>query len=145
MKASIILLGFFLSTYAAAQTNPPIETPCSRENSHAEQRTCLISENAKSERFLVSTEKNLIIALQHWDEDAGYKVRSITALKSASTSFRRMRTIDCEFQATLATGGNGAGDMRLICQIEFNMRRIAQLQNVTKSLSIERQGEYIAR
>lgn len=134
MRTLLSIVIFLLPFFALAQDNVIQKNECGSHGSHSEERACYIAENAKSEQMLGNAEASTLSALHRWDEDAHFKSRSIAAFKNTTTNFRQMRKINCEFQATLAAGGNGAGDMRLDCQIELNQRRIIELQKTTASL-----------
>jgi hypothetical protein len=80
-----------------------------------------------SSMALQKAEEDLHVAIAHWDEDENWKIKSANALRTSSRDFNRYRKSQCDFNASLAAGGNGAGDMRLECIIELNKQRLDML------------------
>jgi len=107
---------------------------CYQLTSHVEIRTCLET-NAKESALADSqVEISLRSALTQWNEEDQYKTRSITKFDAAISQFQHYRKSQCEFQASLAAGGNAASDRGLRCQIDLNEKRIAELHFIMKSL-----------
>ena len=70
--------------------------------------------------------------------------RTLAAFEGASREYQRYRHEQCEYVASLAFGGNGAEDRRLLCQIELDRRRTSNLKEARTSASNyrdERPGE----
>lgn len=134
MRTAIITAALLMPMLAAAQRSAGAESACLGLAAHADARRCLISEASKSDDRLERAERNLRQALSRWQEDAGYKQYSLAAQEVASAEFLRARSAQCELQATLAAGGNGANDRRLLCRVELNERRVTDIQAIAVSL-----------
>ncbi len=68
------------------------------------------------------------------DEEARYIDQALSAFDAASKQYAQFRKTQCEVPAKLAFGGNAADDRRLLCQIELDARRMADLARDTKSI-----------
>jgi hypothetical protein len=134
MRSVFAIVFLLLPCLATAQRNAEADAMCFGLASHAEARKCLITAEAKSEQRLMQAEKDLVGVLGKWDEDEVYKKRSVAAHRLAISEFSRMREAQCDFLATLAAGGNGAGDRRLLCRIELNERHTLDLRALALSL-----------
>lgn len=75
----------------------------------------------------VSAQRNGVAEKQCYEKPSHAEV---SAFEAAASQFLRYRQSQCEFQTSLAAGGNGAVDRRLLCEIDLNNRRIAELQTV---------------
>jgi uncharacterized protein YecT (DUF1311 family) len=107
---------------------------CSALSSHAESRSCLEKKAKRSSDKLKKSEEDLAAAIEGWGQESFWKKKSAAALKESSRSFYQHRKSQCDFKASLAAGGNGAGDMRLECTIEMNRERMARLREIMKGL-----------
>ena len=134
MVRFIILPLRALPAIAQAQRSAEAEDLCFGQASHPEIRACLKVQAKASEQALRAAEANVLAALERWEQEPSYKSRGKEALKASSRAFDRMRQAQCEFQATLAAGGNGSGERRLLCEVELNRQRVAELQAVVASL-----------
>ena len=134
MRNAIITAVLSLPMLVAAQRSVPAESICLGLPAHANARSCLVAEAAKSDGRLEQAERNLRQALDHCQEDESFKRSGIAAQKRASAEFLRARSAQCELQATLAAGGNGANDRRLLCRIELNERRVTDIQAIASSI-----------
>jgi hypothetical protein len=112
-----------LAGFAAADTSD-----CAALSSHAESRACLSKKAYASSVALQDAEEELAKAITHWDEDPYWKSKSANALRTSNQDFYRYRESYCDFSASLAAGGNGAGDMRLECIMELNRQRLDMLR-----------------
>jgi uncharacterized protein YecT (DUF1311 family) len=119
---------------ASAQRDTLAQEQCFKVASHAEARACLEAQSKQSDLALKKAESSLRSALAQWDQETQYKSRSTAQVERAAATFQRYRESQCEFQASLAAGGNGSGDRRLLCHIELNRRRVAELQAAQASL-----------
>ena len=108
------------------QRNPAAES-CFDIGSQAQAKECLESRSAASEQALQAAEKTALTALRDWDDTPSNRKRSIDALQQANQQFRVYRSAQCSLQATLAAGGTGTAHRRLLCLIELNERRVADL------------------
>jgi uncharacterized protein YecT (DUF1311 family) len=102
---------------AVAQRNESAASNCYMQPSHAEARDCLTLKRQESEATLRKA------------ESAALKPHE---LQLASRKFAAYRHAQCEWQAALADGGNAASDRRLLCEIELNERRAAELKGTGK-------------
>lgn len=122
------------STAANAQVLKAQSGKCSKAGDHASERSCLILEAKNSQIELDVTEKKFLQKLENWDEESGYKKRTKGLFLTASKQHIQLRKAQCELLASLAAGGNGAGDMRLECIIELNTRRTDEIRSLSDSL-----------
>lgn len=103
---------FSLSGYTLAVPN------CGgKASSHADERACWIKAAEKSNARVHSAEESLRKRIKSWDEDANCVETTLALFDESTRRFSRHRQSQCEFEASIAAGGNGAGDMRLSCQI----------------------------
>ena len=135
MNSRLVLSFFLLSAASAlAQSSAPGEKQCFRKPSHVEARACLEEQAKQSAMSVKQAESNVRSSLAKWDQEPSYKSRSTSELEAASLQFVRFRDSQCAFHASMAAGGNGAGDRRLLCEIELNNRHIADLQRIHRFL-----------
>ncbi len=104
---------------------------CNSERVHAAQRACLSREALRYNDAVLAAQAVVRKRITAWDEDAGYKARSLKLFSATTRQYQRYRSSQCEFDASAAAGGNGAGDMRLTCQIELDGAYLTDLQNQT--------------
>ena len=64
------------------------------------------------------------------NEDQLAKKRALAALDSAAVRFRQFKAAQCEFEASTAAGGNGAGDLRALCDIALDKVYIDRLRDL---------------
>jgi hypothetical protein len=129
-----VLLAAAISVSALAQRSSPAEKLCIAKQSHAEARACLEAEAEATARSVQDAESSALAALDRWNEEPNYKSNSAAALRESSKAFAQMRSVQCGYLASLAAGGNGAGDRRLLCEIALNERRVADLRASIASL-----------
>lgn len=134
MKRIFLTAIGLLPFVVAAQTNAAAAQSCFSEPSHADARACLEARLKSSADAMQKAEAMAFAALERWGEEPHYKSQSAAALRASSVAFVRMRATQCEFAASLAAGGNGATDRRLLCEIELNERRSAELRASISSL-----------
>ncbi|MBK1715370.1 lysozyme inhibitor LprI family protein [Rubrivivax gelatinosus] len=134
MRNAIIAAALSLPMLAVAQRSAKAETTCLGLLGHADARSCLIAEAAKSDWRLEEAERDLRQVVCNWQENESYKRTALAAQKQAHAEFLRARSAQCELQATLAAGGNGANDRRLLCRIELNDRRVAEVRSIAASI-----------
>ena len=91
-----------------------------RSSSHAGERACWIKAAEKSDLLVRSAQESLRKRIKSWDENAEYIERTLVLFDESTKRFSRYRQSQCEFEASAAAGGNGAGDMRLSCQIALD-------------------------
>lgn len=91
-----------------------------RSSSHASERACWVKAAEKSNALVRSAQVSLRERIKNWGEEAGSIERTLVLFDESAKRFNRYRQAQCEFAASTAAGGNGAGDMRLSCQITLN-------------------------
>lgn len=116
-----------VSASATAQRNKPAED-CFSVGSQADARECLTKRFGISEAELKKSENAVLRLIKAWDESPSARDRSTKTFKASSIQFRHYRTAQCEMQASFAAGGTGTGHRRLLCAIDLNERRLADLQ-----------------
>lgn len=128
-RSVLVLLFCFAGVAAVAQAcaAAPAEA-CGRKRSHAEERSCYAELARSSGAELDRAERALVRQVERWDEEAGYRQRTKSLLLASFDRFRAFRAAQCEAEASLAAGGNGAGDMRLSCMARLNRSRITELR-----------------
>jgi uncharacterized protein YecT (DUF1311 family) len=97
------------------------------DRSHVESRACLQAKVDSSTSQLHHSEEEMIMALSTRDEEQSSKKRSLALFDSSVKAFVRYRAQHCELLASLAAGGNSAGDIRLSCFYELNQMRISEI------------------
>jgi uncharacterized protein YecT (DUF1311 family) len=131
MKLIALILGCVAvvsaSSLALSQRAPEAETACSSTTGHADARDCLIRRAAHAASLVADAERTFKTVLSTSAEDPIEISRAVTAFERASQQYDRYRKDQCDFVAALALGGNGASDRRLLCQIELDNRRVADL------------------
>ena len=113
---------------AQAQRESGAEKVCFRREGHANQSECLIDKAAQSAIDVQKAERTFLDALAKSGNPPAEIQRASLALSASSKAYESFRQIHCDFIATLALGGNGAGDRRLLCQIELDRRRLKDLR-----------------
>lgn len=126
---SPLLAGLLLVLPSIALAVGPAAEQCFNLPSHAEARACLESRESESSAVIGRTENAFRAALASWDQEAPFRTRARANFDASAEAFRRYRAAHCELRASLAAGGNAAGDRRLLCAIELNEQRVIQLQN----------------
>ncbi|MES2014053.1 MAG: lysozyme inhibitor LprI family protein [Pseudomonadota bacterium] len=101
---------------------------CANAPSHSEQRACLEQLAATTAAEVALVQCNATNRITHLDEETTVKDNILKHFRAATKQFRRYRRTQCEFEATAAAGGNGAGDLRLQCEVRLNREYIARLK-----------------
>ncbi len=102
---------------------------CAEAADHVTQRECLEQVFKQADADLYQAEKMLRLALTTWKEEKSFKLRTLARFDKAVKSFRLYRHDACEFDASAAAGGNGAGDLRLDCAIRLTNERLEILKD----------------
>jgi hypothetical protein len=116
-----------LSSTAESQRAPDVEAACYANAGHADARDCLAARAAEAGSRLKNAEYTFKDGLAKSSADPAEITRAVTAFNLASQQYQRYRKDQCDFVATLAFGGNGGSDRRLLCQIELDNRRLTDL------------------
>lgn len=122
-----VALAFLAAGPAVAQRDADADRLC-EPGSHVEQRACLAVEAHKSELRLAKAETDARSALVTVDQNEPERDHAVHQFDRSVPQFRRYRATQCDFIASLAYGGNGQGDLRLLCQIDLNNARIRYLR-----------------
>ena len=117
---SAFLLCLFASGAAAAMD-------CTESKSHVEGRICLEALAIKTNLEMERLEGQLRSRIKLWDQDPASIQHSLVMFDQERQAYRRYREARCEFDASAAAGGNGAGDMRLRCMANLDGQRIENL------------------
>lgn len=117
MFVRVVLLSvlFLLAEVALA------EPDCGgKSSSHADERACWIKAARESEIRVHTAQEAQRKRIKSRAEDTEYIDRTLALFNESAKQFVRYRQSQCEFEASVAAGGNGAGDMRLSCQIALD-------------------------
>lgn len=101
---------------------------CAGVPSHSEQRACLEKLAATTAADVVLVQSDVSKRITHLDDEAEVKNNMLRHFRSATEQFHRYCTAQCEFEASAAAGGNGAGDLRLLCEVRLNREYVARLK-----------------
>ncbi|WP_081897415.1 lysozyme inhibitor LprI family protein [Massilia sp. BSC265] len=122
--------GVLVTLLCSAFTGPASATAgCGREKDHVDYRECL---ERKASQSRVELEQALALLgkrIDSWDEEFVYRRRAHAHLQQSFELFQRFRESHCQFEASLAAGGNAAGDMRLHCEAELNNQYATSLRS----------------
>jgi uncharacterized protein YecT (DUF1311 family) len=125
LKVLIFMFAALAAIATRAENQQLVE--CEKMDGHADSRACLEKLSSSLSDQLQDTEKRAVGSLLTWKEDETYKSSSIKAFLESIVAFRKYQTEQCDFTWSLAAGENGAGDMRLSCEIELSEQRIKQI------------------
>jgi len=117
-----------IPTVVFAQRSSYVEDSCAGATGHAERRACLDGWATVSANSLAREEQATRSFLSKADAEPEEIARAMSAFERALKDFRIYRQTQCDYVALLAFGGNGASDGRLLCQIELDRRRTANLK-----------------
>jgi hypothetical protein len=82
---------------------------------------------AKTESGVRNAEAALSLRIDGWDDEEKMRQKSRALLATSSSAFQSYKMAHCELDASSAAGGNGAGDLRLMCVIALNRQYIKKL------------------
>jgi len=118
---------FFLliATWSAAALSAP---PCGNAPDHASERACWIKAAKNSDARVHAAQELQRQRIKHWDQEATFRSSALTFFNKAASTFAHYRQAQCDYEASAAAGGNGAGDMRLSCQVALNEAYLKSLQ-----------------
>ncbi len=131
----IILLLLLLPSYSAraGELEGLLSTCAAHTSDHVGQSECLETKASTSEITLKSSESALLESISKRDEEPDDIATMKKTLRAGTASFRVYRDKECEFYASMAAGGNAAGDLRLACTATLNTKRAEQLQWATEN------------
>jgi uncharacterized protein YecT (DUF1311 family) len=119
---------------AHAQRSERAEAACQTNPSHADIRECLIAERRKSDWALRDAEAAAMARANRAADTHADRQRATREFVKAARQFVQYREAQCRWQAAVAFGGNAATDRQLLCAIELNDRRAAQLRQAAELL-----------
>jgi len=134
-RSALVLLLSFACIAAVVQACAAVPAEeCGRKPSHVEERACYLELARSSGAELDRVQRELAGQVERWDQEADDRQRTKSLLLASFERFKAFRAAQCEAEASLAAGGNGAGDMRLSCVARLNRSRITGLRAVGLSL-----------
>jgi hypothetical protein len=101
---------------------------CRNVDSHAEQRECLEQLAALTAAEVSDAQIKMQKRITQYDDKAQIKNGILRRFLESTQQFSLYRTAQCEFEASSAAAGNGAGDLRLQCEIRLNRAYVSRLQ-----------------
>jgi hypothetical protein len=110
-KLTAVLVTMLTSGLASAS--------CEMPSDHVELRECLERKVDQLSQEVNAAQQIVRDKIAAWDEEPYYKSRSLELFDQATSQFKVYQASQCQFEASAAAGGNGAGDMRLSCQIDL--------------------------
>jgi uncharacterized protein YecT (DUF1311 family) len=122
--SAVLILG---SPVLPAQRSAEAASACYRSADHASALDCLTKYVATSSALVEKAERKALETLAKNSESPADLSRAIEALNASARQYQLYRRTQCEFVALLAFGGNGESDRRLLCQIDLDDRRVADL------------------
>jgi uncharacterized protein YecT (DUF1311 family) len=125
--AAICMLTLMPIGLARASEIDSVFKICASEDSHADMRACLEKRASESDAALISAEKTLLENISKRHEDIDYIQAMKAAFQLSRKSYKDYRDKQCEMYASMAAGGNAAGDLRFACAIVLNNMQIEQL------------------
>ena len=103
---------------------------CPTASDHVEYRACLENLAVITAAEVAAAEDAARGRIERWDEEAPYRERSLALFGAMAAQFQKYRSARCELVASGAAGGNGAGDIRLICEIRLNRAYAEEIKNI---------------
>ncbi|HEY4081749.1 MAG TPA: lysozyme inhibitor LprI family protein [Burkholderiaceae bacterium] len=134
MKNALLIAILFAPALGWAQRSVAEEQRCFKLIGHANARACLEQAAQSAAKARSEAEDAMQLAVKQWDQEETEKSRAALALQASQAAFLTLRRIQCDLLASLAAGGNGAGDRRLLCEIELDRQRAAYLRLDISSL-----------
>ena len=107
---------------------------CASAVDHFSQRQCLELTALLANNEMMKAENKVLGALQRWDQDHYWRDKALERFKHAATAFRDYREQLCNFEASIAAGGNAAGDLRLECIYRLAKERAKLLLEQEKNI-----------
>ncbi len=101
---------------------------CGGKIDHVSERACLQQDAELSDKELNDTLASLNSRIAIWEQTQEYKSRTLRLLNASVKQFTVYRAEQCDYEASAAAAGNGAGDMRFTCIAELNRLYVGRLQ-----------------
>jgi hypothetical protein len=131
MHTRILLLLVFVFQSAAALAVPS----CGDAPSHASERACWTKAANDSAARVKAEQAKQRQRIEHWGQDPPERARSLALFNKAASQFVRFRQAQCDYEASAAAGGNGAGDMNLSCQVALDESYLKSLHEQARWFS----------
>jgi len=132
MRALALALSFLFATAvigrANAQRSEAAAATCYKRESHADQLGCLTNLERTAHADRAAAEQALLGSIRASGEDPSINRRVTEQLEKANAEYQSYRATHCDAVAALAMGGNAASDRRMLCHIELDTRRVADLK-----------------
>lgn len=125
LKVVVLLVAMVLGSNAARAAEE-----CSSASDHAGQRSCLERLASQTASEVEAAEDAARMRIERSDEEPEYRKRSLELLEGVGRRFKEYRTTQCELAASTASGGNGAGDLRLLCEVRLNRAHTLELKEL---------------
>jgi hypothetical protein len=120
------------TTWSVAALSAPA---CGDAPDHASERACWVKAARNSNARVHAAQELQRQRIERSDLEVASKSRALALFNAAATTFARYRQAQCEYEASAAAGGNGAGDMRLSCQVALNEAYLKSFQAQTSWFS----------
>lgn len=112
LTIALILVSLAMTAHASSL--------CRNAPDHATERACLIREAELSIQKVKAAQNALRKDIGAWDEEPYFKAKTLDLFNSSIHQFQSYRDTQCEYEASMAAGGNSADDLRLYCKIELD-------------------------
>ena len=105
-----------------------VSASCDMPMDHVEQRKC--SEHLFNElsHKVISAQQSLRNKITTWDQEPEFKAAALANLDKAVHAFQTYQSEQCEFDASVAAGGNAANDLRIECKIRLYSSYLKYIQ-----------------
>ena len=121
--AFLLLAANSVTSAASVPTGQTIIQECWQGHSHVEMSACVATKAAAARSALAGADQRVSEALAKQSKSAW-----VSLYKSSAQSYQQYRTQQCQFQAALASVGNGATDVRMACEATLDTLRSEQLK-----------------
>jgi hypothetical protein len=121
--AFVLITAAAVAPAASPTTGQAIIQECWQGHSHVEMSDCVATKAGAARSALTQAEQHVREALAKQRNFV-----SAALFKSSVHSYQRYRAQQCQFQAALASAGNGAVDIRLACGAALDTYRSEQLK-----------------
>jgi hypothetical protein len=103
--------------------------PCGNAPDHASERACWIKAAKDSNARVHAAQDLQRRRIGQWDQDPQYRANTLALFNEAADKYAHFRRAQCEYEASVAAGGNGAGDMRHSCQVALDNAYLKSIQS----------------
>jgi len=96
---------------------------------HVSETACLTQLAGKASQKMNSAYNTLKKHIAAWDANPEERVAVLKTLEAAQHHYLLYKKSECEFEFSVALGGNGGSDMRLSCEIALDTARYELLRD----------------